>query len=155
MKRALLHFFDRTNPVMIRVLTSRAHRILSAGLCVVEYDGRLSGRTFRLPVGFHEIDEAIVVSTSIAPTRNWWRNFADGHPARLCVRGQWREVEGRRLEPGTEEYRRWVEAMFRRGRVVAKAMGVEFDPEVGLTEATIDSLRADSAVTLFVKRPPN
>ena len=152
MKRALLRLFDHTNPVMIRVLTSRAHRLLSAGLCVVEYDGRRSGRTFRLPVGFHEIDGAVVISTSIAPTRNWWRNFLDGHPARLCVRGDWHEVDGRVLEPGTDEYRRWVDAMFRRGRVVARAMGVEFDPEVGLTDAAIDFLRTDSAVTLFEGR---
>ncbi len=152
MKRFVLRLFDHTNPVMIRVLTSRAHRALSAGLCVIEYEGRRSGRTFRLPVGYHEIGEAVVVSTSIAPTRNWWRNFVESHPARLCVQGKWREVEGRVLEPGTDEFREWVDAMFRRGRVVAKAMGVEFDPKAGLTKESIEAMRADSAVTLFVTR---
>ncbi len=151
-KTALLRMFDRTNPAMIRILTSRAHRALSGGLCVIEYAGRRSGRIYRLPVGYHEIDGAVVVSTSIAPTRNWWRNFTEAHPARLCVRGQWRDVEGRLLEPGTDEYRQWVEAMFRRGRVVAKAMGVEFDPEVGLTDEAVAALRDDAAVTLFVER---
>ena len=149
MKRAVLKFFDRTNPVMIRVLTSRAHRLLSAGLCVIEYEGRRSGTTFRLPVGYHEIDGAVVVSTSIAPERTWWRNFEGGHPARLCVRGRWSVVEGRVLEPGTDEYRHWVEAIFRRGRVVSKAMGVDFDPEVGLTDEAIAFLAEQSCVTLF------
>lgn len=145
----MLRFFDRTNPLMIRVLTSRAHRLLSAGLCVIEYDGRRSGRTFRLPVGYHDIDGTVVVSTSIAPERNWWRNFSDGHPARLCVKGAWRDVEGRVLAPGTDEYRRWVEAIFNRGTIVARAMGVDYDRDVGLTDEAIDTLAAESCVTTF------
>jgi hypothetical protein len=134
---------------MIRVLTSRAHRLLSSGLCVIEYDGRRSGKTFRLPVGFHEIDGTVIVSTSIAPERNWWRNFSRAHPARLCIAGRWRDVEGQVLEPGTDEYRRWVEAIFRRGRVVSKAMGVDFDPAVGLTLEAEEFLSANSCVTRF------
>jgi len=149
MKRVLLKFFDRTNPLMIRVLTSRGHRILSAGLCVIEYEGRRTGSTHRLPVGYHEVEGTVVVSTSIAPERTWWRNFRGGHPARLCIKGRWREVQGRVLEPGTDEYRQWVEAIFRRGRVVSKAMGVDFDPEVGLTDEAIDFLSANSCVTVF------
>jgi hypothetical protein len=149
MKRAVLKFFDRTNPVMIRVLTSRAHRLMSSGLCVIEYSGRKSGRSFRLPVGYHDIDGVVIVSTSIAPERNWWRNFVDGHPARLCVKGQWREMQGRVLEPGTDEYRQWVEAIFRRGRVVSKAMGVDFDPKVGLSDEAVESLAENSCVTIF------
>jgi len=149
MKRAMLKFFDRTNPLMIRVLTSRAHRLLSAGLCVIEYEGRRSGTTFRLPVGYHDVDGTVVVSTSIAPERNWWRNFVSSHPARLCVKGDWRDVEGRVLEPGTDEYRRWVEAIFRRGRVVSKAMSVDFDPDVGLTDEAVEFLADNSCVTIF------
>lgn len=145
----MLRFFDRTNPLMIRVLTSRAHRLLSAGLCVIEYEGRRSGRRFRLPVGYHDLDGAVVVSTSIAPERNWWRNFTDGHPARLCVKGEWRDVEGRVLQPGTDEYRRWVEAIFGRGKIVSKAMGVDYDPAIGLTPEAEAFLGRESAVTLF------
>ncbi len=149
MKRALLKFFDRTNPVMIRVLTSRFHRLLSSGLCVVEYDGRRSGRTYRLPVGYHDLGGAVVVSTSIAPERSWWRNFTDPHPARLCIKGRWRDMEGRVLVPGTDEFRDRVEATFSRGRLVPKAMGVEFDPGIGLTDDAVDFLAANSCVTLF------
>ncbi len=149
MKRLMLKFFGWTNPVMIRVLTSRAHRILSAGLCVIAYEGRRSGRTFRLPVGYHDFDGTVVVSTSIASERSWWRNFQGGHPARLCVKGQWRELEGRVLEPGTDEYREWVEAIFNRGRVVSRAMGVDFDPKIGLTDDAVAFLSQESCVTLF------
>lgn len=149
MKRAMLRFFDRTNPVMIRVLTSRGHRLLSAGLCVVEYEGRRSGRTYRLPVGYHDIDGTVIVSTSIAPERTWWRNFTEPHPARLCIKGRWRETTGRVLDPASDEYGEWVEAIFRRGRIVAKAMGVDYDPAVGLTDAARETLAAESCVTRF------
>lgn len=150
MKRAMLRFFDWTNPVMIRILVSRVHWLLSSGLCVIEYEGRRSGRRVRLPTGCHGFDDGVVVSTSIAPERTWWRNFSDGHPARLCVKGEWREVEGRVLQPGTDEYRRWVEAIFLRGRIVSRAMGVDYDPDVGLTAEAEAFLARESAVTLFV-----
>ena len=149
MKRMMLKFFDRTNPIMIWILTSRLHFLLSSGLCVIEYEGRRSGKTFRLPTGYHELDGAVIVSTSIAPERNWWRNFTAPHPARLRVKGEWRSLTGRVLEPGTDEFKDRVERIFRRGKVVAKAMGVSFDSEVGLTDEAVAFLREHSCVTLF------
>jgi hypothetical protein len=149
MKRLMLKFFDRTNPLMIWILKSRVHFLLSSGLCLIEYEGRRSGKTFRLPVGYHQLDDVVVVSTSIAPERNWWRNFTAPHPARLRVKGEWHFVEGRVLTPGTDEYKNRVEEMFRRGKVVSKAMGVSFDPEVGLTDEAVAFLRDNSCVTLF------
>ena len=42
-----------------------------------------------------------------------------------------------------------LEAIFGRGKIVAKAMGVAYDPAVGLTEEARRQLAATSCVTRF------
>lgn len=50
-------------------------------LVVIRYDGRRSGKTFELPVGYRRSGDTITIGISMPDKKNWWRNFlGDGGP---------------------------------------------------------------------------
>ena len=86
------------NPVVRAVLRSPAHRLLSGGLVVLEYEGHRTHRRRAIPVTFAE-DGARVVAVALRPGRKqWWRTFRRPSPATLLLRGERRAVEGHVLE---------------------------------------------------------
>ncbi len=76
------------NPIARAVLRSRAHALLSARLVVVGYEGRLSGRTFAIPVRYAELAEGRLVAIAAQPAHKlWWRSFVEPREATLELRG--------------------------------------------------------------------
>lgn len=56
-------------------------RLVRRGLIVIRYDGRKSGKTFELPVGYRRTGDTVTVSVGMPDKKNWWRNFlGDGAP---------------------------------------------------------------------------
>ena len=78
------------NPVLRRLLTSRAARILPAGLVVLRFRGRRSGRTLHIVVGLHDVDGAGAVFTPAA----WKANFRGGAPLSVTRSGRWVDGTG-------------------------------------------------------------
>jgi len=81
------------NPVLRWLLRSRLHWLSSRWLLLLSYEGHRSGRRFTTPVLYVRDGDAFVVTTVRDPAV-WWRNFSDGHPATLRVRGERIRVEG-------------------------------------------------------------
>jgi len=77
------------NPVMRMMLRTPLGRFVRP-LALLEFDGRRSGRHYRVPVGWHEIDNGPVVVT---PAR-WRVNFRGGLPVTVRFRGRRREFTG-------------------------------------------------------------
>lgn len=82
------------NPLVRRVLTSArlGRRIGLQGL--LEFDGRRSGRRYRVPVCVHGIDGVTMVFTE----RPWRHNLAGGVPVTLTHRGVRRKGRARLLD---------------------------------------------------------
>ena len=78
------------NPVMRVVLRTPIGRLVRP-FALLEFHGRRSGRRFRVPVGWHEIDTGPVVCT---PAR-WRANFSGGLAVTVRTRGHRRELVGR------------------------------------------------------------
>jgi len=56
-------------------------RLVRRGLVVIRYDGRKSGKTFELPVGYRRSGDTVIIGVSMPDKKNWWRNFlGDGAP---------------------------------------------------------------------------
>ena len=89
--------FRFMNPVMRRLLRSPLHRSMSGQLMLLEYTGRLSGRTYVIPIGYFAWDGGSVLSVSGS---RWWKNLRDGRPVSLLVRGV-RHATARRSPPGS------------------------------------------------------
>jgi hypothetical protein len=72
------------NPVMMSLLRSPLHGLLGSRLLVLEFRGRRSGKTYRLPVGYVQRSNELLITTQ----RPWAKNFAGGVPVRVWLRGQ-------------------------------------------------------------------
>ena len=75
-------------PVVILILRSRLHRLLSGSVMLITYAGRRSGRTVAVPVQYREADGEIRVRVGAPDRKQWWHNFEAARPATLLVRGK-------------------------------------------------------------------
>jgi len=77
------------------VLRSPAHGLLSGRFAVLTYEGRGSGRTFRIPVRYATLGDGRLVAIAVQPERKlWWRSFAEPREATLLLRRLPVEVAG-------------------------------------------------------------
>jgi hypothetical protein len=77
------------NPVLRLALRSPLGWLIPP-LVLLEFDGRRSGRRYRVPVGWHEVDGGAAVFTP-AP---WRANFAERRPVTVHHRGRRRHLTG-------------------------------------------------------------
>jgi hypothetical protein len=115
----------------------------------VTVTGRRSGRSYTIPVGYHDVRDAIVVMVSDASHRQWWRNFHGGAAATLWLHGRPVAAVGTVVPPAGPEFRARAEQAFRRARFVAGIFGIAFDPAIGLTHAQRDALAAYARIVVF------
>jgi len=126
------------NSVILAVLRSPAHRLLSGLVVELRYTGRRTGREYAVPVQYARAADRLVVFPQDAPHKTWWRNFRAPQPvtvrlARRLHSGTARVVD--RDDPGWEEAFRVYAARWRRqaprltGPFVEIALGPEPDPE--------------------------
>lgn len=102
------------NPVLRWLLRSPLHGLASKYLLLLSYRGKKSGKRFTTPVMYERDGETFVVTTFRDPVV-WWRNFRNGHPATLWVRGDPVETNGQAVtDPG--EIADWLEELDDRGR---------------------------------------
>lgn len=141
-----LRAIDRLNPLVAAILRSPLHGLASPGLLLLTITGRRSGRRYSIPVGYHALDDAIVVMVSDAASRQWWRNFLEPRSVGLHLRGRPLDATARVLPAGGEAYRRRAEQCFRRARFVPRLFGIDFDAEAGLDDVQLAKLAAYAAI---------
>lgn len=77
------------------MLRSAVHGLLSGRLAVLTYEGRRSGRTFRIPLRYATLGDGRLVVIAVQPERKlWWRSFAEPREATMLLRGLPVEVSG-------------------------------------------------------------
>ena len=78
------------NPIMVWMLYSSLHGMLSGNMMVLNYNGRKSGKAYRLPISYKKIDDTLL--TGSYKRRTWWRNLSGGVP--VIVRLQGKDING-------------------------------------------------------------
>ena len=73
------------NAVVLAVLRSRAHRLLSGSAIELRYTGRRSGRQYVLPVQYAGTGDRLVVRPQHWQHSTWWRNFGTPQPVTVRV----------------------------------------------------------------------
>jgi hypothetical protein len=102
-KEFLMWFMNKIlNPLIRLILNSPLHGLLSAGLLLITYRGRKSGREFTLPVQYTEAGQKIYIIPGMPEQKTWWRNLKGGLPVKLTLRGQVLNGEGLVLDPQNE-----------------------------------------------------
>ncbi len=87
------------NRVVVDLLLSPAHVLLSRGVVLLRYRGPRTGRTITLPVQYAEAGDDLIVYVARAETKTWWRSFSWPQPARMALRGQRLIARARVLDP--------------------------------------------------------
>jgi F420H(2)-dependent quinone reductase len=82
----------RFNRFVGAILRSPLHWVFSRRLLLLEVRGRRTGRVHAFPVGYLQEADTLYVLVAEYRTKTWWRNFQDGAPAKLRLRG--RTVQG-------------------------------------------------------------
>lgn len=72
------------NPLFAFVLRTPLHGLLSRRLTVLAFNGRKSGKRYRIPVGYVATDRTILVTTA----SRWWKNLRDGAPVEVWLQGR-------------------------------------------------------------------
>ena len=95
------------NAVVLAVLRSRAHRLLSGSAIELRYTGRRSGRQYVLPVQYAGTGtgDRLVVRPQRWQHSTWWRNFRTPQPVTVRVAGRLREGTARVVDPGDPDWR--------------------------------------------------
>lgn len=85
------------NRAVSSVVRSRAHRLLSGSLLLLEYQGRRSGQRHVLPVMYAADGEDLIVVAGGHRSERWWRNFGSApRSVTVTVRRQHRPVSARK-----------------------------------------------------------
>jgi deazaflavin-dependent oxidoreductase (nitroreductase family) len=74
------------NPLMLWLLRSPLHPLVSGSLMAITYTGRKSGKTFTVPVNY--LGSGGDLLTVSFAKRKWWRNLRGGAPVTLHLRGK-------------------------------------------------------------------
>jgi len=90
----------RMNPLMMAILGSPLHRLLSAGLLVLEYRGRKTGRTRQLPLSYVRHEDAFYLCTR---NSKWVLSIGAGADVHATVRGRRRAMRAQVLDPSSSE----------------------------------------------------
>jgi hypothetical protein len=64
------------NPIMIWILRSRFHKMLSGSIVLLAFKGRKSGRSIEVPVNYIQDGKTLWVLSD--RQRIWWRNLTGG-----------------------------------------------------------------------------
>ncbi len=91
--------------VVVRTLGSPLHRLLDGSLLALRVRGRVTGRSFELPVQYAVDADGLVVVPGRSETKTWWRNLIRPGPVEVLLDGSWSPGDGRVLRPGDAGYR--------------------------------------------------
>ena len=73
------------NKLVVFLLHSPLHWLLSNNMLLLTFTGRVSGRQFRIPVSYFLSQGKIVIFTS----NRWWKNLRAGATVAILFKGHW------------------------------------------------------------------
>ncbi len=120
--------------MVLPVLRSRLHGMLSGSLVGLGYTGRRSGRVRRLPAMYARSGRDLVIVAADPQTKTWWRNFDAGpRPVTVLLRGRLERATAC-LPPSGDPARTSALAAYR-----ARYPKARIDPEVPVLVVTPSS----------------
>jgi deazaflavin-dependent oxidoreductase (nitroreductase family) len=84
------------NPIVVAILRSPLHGLMSNSVMLLTYRGRRSGRAFTTPISYVRDGEDLLAVAS--RDHAWWRNLRGGAPVWVRLRGRELRATGRLLE---------------------------------------------------------
>ncbi len=136
------------NPVLLRLLRTRAGRRLGRRFAVLRYTGVRTGRPYELVVLYARTEATVWIAVGGAEHKSWWRNLAAPADVVLWLAGERVAARAVAVEGAwqPDEARRGLAAYLRRMPVAARGLGVR-DPrdaqQIAAAAARAVLVRAD------------
>jgi hypothetical protein len=92
------------NSIVMFLLGSRAHGAVDRSLVALRVRGKVSGRTFELPVQYVATVDGLVVAPGRPESKRWWRNLTEPAAVDVLLHGSWHQGLGLLLRPGDPGY---------------------------------------------------
>ncbi len=83
------------NSIVVAILKSPAHRLLSGTVDVIRYRGQRSGQEHVTPTQYVEQGGDLLIFVARPETKSWWRNFRTDRDVEVLVRGRWQAMRAR------------------------------------------------------------
>jgi hypothetical protein len=90
------------NTVVIALLKSPLHRVLSGSTAVIRYHGRKSGREISTPVQYVRNGEDVLILVGRPESKTWWRNFETERAIDILAQGTWNKMKARAFKGAVE-----------------------------------------------------
>jgi hypothetical protein len=127
----------RFNRFVGAILRSPLHWVFSRRLLLLEVRGRRTGRVHAFPVGYLQEADTLYVLVAEDRTKTWWRNFQDGAPAKLRLRGRTAQGTGKvlRWESDADTLTAALDRYLAALPFVRRPLGITGDPDAPDSEA--------------------
>lgn len=109
--------FRVLNPLASRLLRTPLHPLVTWYVCEVEFPGRRTGATYRIPLAYHRDFDGALEAVTTRQGR-WWRNLADGDVVQVLHKGRrrkaWLELsvgDTTRIQAALDRRERWRRAL--------------------------------------------
>jgi deazaflavin-dependent oxidoreductase (nitroreductase family) len=108
------------NRLVLAILRSPVHRLLSRMALELRYTGRRSGLEYTLPVQYARDGDRLVILPQSAPPSTWWRNFRQPRPVTVRLVGTLRTGTAVVVEPTDPQWQPARDRYAARWRALAK-----------------------------------
>ncbi|MEW5720875.1 MAG: nitroreductase/quinone reductase family protein [Chloroflexota bacterium] len=112
------------NPIMLFILRSPIHALLSGSTMAITCTGRKSGKALTVPTNYVRDGDKLLVTSF--RRRTWWRNLRGGAPVTVRLQGRDYSGAGKAIEDAGAVAEN-LRAYFRRVPQWAKYSGVTLD----------------------------
>jgi len=116
------------NKMIMRMLRSPLHGIVSKDMMVIAVTGRKSGKKYTLPVSYVREGNKVICSTDRA-VRLWWRNLRGGANVTLWLRGKEMTGQATVIYDDPEAIAKGIETMLKQVPRDAKYYNVRLDDQ--------------------------
>lgn len=93
-----------TNRVVVAVLRSHLHWLLSAALLELRFNGRRSQRLYAMPAQYARLGDDLVLYPGRPSQKVWWRNFEEPHDVTIRLAGHEEQRKAHVVRPGDTGY---------------------------------------------------
>jgi hypothetical protein len=83
------------NAMVIRLLGSPLHGLLSGSTDVIRYTGRRSGKTFTTPTQYARRGDDVIILVGRPGSKSWWKNFREDRDIEVLIKRRWLAMVGR------------------------------------------------------------
>lgn len=110
------------NKIMVGILRSPIHSMLSKGVLIIGFTGSKSGKEYSTPANYYEIDGKIYLMSD--RSRKWWKNIKKKPNVELYIKRQLIKGTGTVID-AKSEIEKSLELIFSHFPKIAKYLKVE------------------------------